>query len=453
LVTVANAADLETQRCIAYALCNLAADPRRRSDIVREGGLPSLISMACSDDRSDQLAAMATLRGITSQADNRRSVYLANLTEALTVGTRCIDVEVKCETAGFMCALSINDENKLDMANNDQVLISLIELLRVDDPRCLRQGMGTLANITERQESHPFLRRFQIHIVVLEHINSTDVALSREACRCITNLAAIHENHPPIVGGGAIQSLIKGCAKGDALSARYSALGLMNLATLKDNHNDLVHYQAFEPLILLAAGQEKLWYQLDSMGETLPGNDEPNTPRSRGDWEFINQYKYDREARRYAVLALGNLAISPASHGPIMQEHSVAALNQCLDSPDDETRFNAAFCLNKLAMEEGNIEFLGNSGAIPLLIDILSTGSVDSIAQATATLRHLSYRVENRILMIHANLLDPLATVAESKDKETLREVAAMCCQLSLTEAVRLPLVSSALLVPLTALC
>ena len=38
LVSVANQADLETQRCIAYALCNLASDPARRIDIVREGG-------------------------------------------------------------------------------------------------------------------------------------------------------------------------------------------------------------------------------------------------------------------------------------------------------------------------------------------------------------------------------------------------------------------------------
>ncbi|KAJ1441742.1 hypothetical protein B484DRAFT_390552, partial [Ochromonadaceae sp. CCMP2298] len=62
LVTVSNQADLETQRCIAYALCNLAADPRRRADIVREGGLPSLISMACSEDLNDCHAAISTLR-------------------------------------------------------------------------------------------------------------------------------------------------------------------------------------------------------------------------------------------------------------------------------------------------------------------------------------------------------------------------------------------------------
>ena len=38
LVTVANASDLETQRCIAYAICNLAADEARRPAIVTEGG-------------------------------------------------------------------------------------------------------------------------------------------------------------------------------------------------------------------------------------------------------------------------------------------------------------------------------------------------------------------------------------------------------------------------------
>ena len=87
LVSIANASDLETQRCIAYALCNLAAgmmneltllfrysnpwvsnhlwnaDPSRRIDIVREGGLSSIISMACSEDQNDQRAAMSTLRG------------------------------------------------------------------------------------------------------------------------------------------------------------------------------------------------------------------------------------------------------------------------------------------------------------------------------------------------------------------------------------------------------
>ena len=134
LVTISNQADLETQRCIAYALCNLAADPRRRVDIVREGGLPSLISMACSEDLNDQLAAMSTIRGIASHPEFRRPIFQANVTEALTIGTRANNIEIRCEAAALMCALSINDDNKLEMALNDTLLLNLIDLLKKNYP-------------------------------------------------------------------------------------------------------------------------------------------------------------------------------------------------------------------------------------------------------------------------------------------------------------------------------
>ena len=456
LVTVANAADLETQRCIAYALCNLAADPRRRTDIVNEGGLPSLISMACSDDRSDQLAAMATLRGISAQAENRRGVFKANISEALVLGTRSIDMEVKVETAAVLAALSINDDNKLEMSNDDQLLISVIELLKVSDVRCLRQAMGCLANLSERQECHPFLRRFQIHVIVLDHIANEDVALGREVTRVLTNLAAVHDNHPPLIGGGAIGGLALCCAKKDAVSARFSALGLDEFVHLQENHRDIVAAKTYEPLIDLAEGSERFWYTLDSNGaiSEMRGDTEPDSPRAKADWEFIQEYKYDKEARRYAVLALGNLAISPLSHGPLMQERCIAALNQSLDSPDPETRFNAAFCLNKLAIAEENIQFIGESGSIPCLINMLTMlDEPDGVAQATATLRHLAMRVENRVLILEANCLDPLASVAKVKDYETLREVATLCCLMSLTDSIRMPLVASNVILPLTALC
>ena len=295
------------------------------------------------------------------------------------------------------------------------------------------------------------------------------------------------------------------------MTARFCSLGLMNLSSLADNHRDMVAYKAYEVLIEIASGAPRKWYTLNSSGVALeldftpeeierwedeqdqkreemlalaqsrmalagmtgdvteaPGLDlallngqvemeakaiEPQSPRAKSDYQFIQQYGYDREARRYAVLAIGNLAVSPLSHGPLMQEHCIAALNHCLDSPDDETRFNAAFALNKLAMEEANIAYIGNSGVIPRLVDLLITGEVDSVAQATAVLRHLAMLPENRLMMLAANLIDPLSKTAQSTDKETLREVATMCCLMSLTDALRLPMVASSLLTPLTALC
>ena len=130
----------------------------------------------------------------------------------------------------------------------------------------------------------------------------------------------------------------------------------------------------------------------------------------------MNVYgSYDKEARRYAVLALGNLAISFESHGDLMRSRCIEALNSCLDSPDDETRFSAAFALNKLSTNEDNLQKLGEYGVIPHLVDTLSSTSKDTVAQAIGCLRHLAGFPDNRMLMLTAKILDPMGEVAKSE--------------------------------------
>ena len=64
---VGNEGDLETQRCAAYALSNLATDYSLRAYIVKSGGLPPLISLACSEEsQSDMKAAVSCLRGLAA---------------------------------------------------------------------------------------------------------------------------------------------------------------------------------------------------------------------------------------------------------------------------------------------------------------------------------------------------------------------------------------------------
>lgn len=193
--------------------------------------------------------------------------------------------------------------------------------------------------------------------------------------------------------------------------------------------------------------------------------------------------RYDKETRRYAVLALGNLAITALSHIHLMKRACLEALQNSLMCPDDETRFNAAFALNKLSMEGGNssdadldgssstsnIAVLGESGCIPGLVDVLMTAGPAAQAQAVAVLRHLALRAENRFHILQANALEPLGKLAESisgvgedqqgaggtvdREKETLRELTALTCQLTLSEGLRMPVVASRLLVPLVNLC
>ena len=156
LVTVANAADLETQRCIAYAICNLAADEARRPAIVTEGGLPPLISLACSDDVSDMKAATATLRGLSAAPEARRQVVLAGALDAFSLAAQCAeDVEVPREAAAALCALSLNEENKLDIAKSG-IMGDLVMLAKMDDYLTVRQ-VRALANMSENKDTHNFL--------------------------------------------------------------------------------------------------------------------------------------------------------------------------------------------------------------------------------------------------------------------------------------------------------
>jgi hypothetical protein len=242
---------------------------------------------------------------------------LSNVQEALSVAARADDIEVRCEAASVLNALSINDDNKLDLAKNDVMLLILVDLLKVDDPRCLRQVMGCIANLSERIECHTYLRRHSFHTSVVEYFHHNDIALVREATRFITNLSSVHENHPSICGGGGIPGLMTAIFKEDAMTTRFAALGLMNLTTLQDNHNDLIFGKAYAALIFLAAGAKRKWFTLDALGELME-EQEPASPRTKNDWSFVTKYGYDKEARRYAALALGNLAINTASHTYLM---------------------------------------------------------------------------------------------------------------------------------------
>ncbi|KAJ1441741.1 hypothetical protein B484DRAFT_390551 [Ochromonadaceae sp. CCMP2298] len=167
----------------------------------------------------------------------------------------------------------------------DSLLLCLVELLKGDDPRLLRQCMGCLSNLTERHECHPFIRRHQIHNVVLEHFHNADAGLAREAARFLTNITAVHENHPPVVSGGGVQAFLTGAAKQDAITTRFSTLGLLNLSTLAENHHELLGAKCHDLLIDLAAGAARTWTALDSLGD--PIEEEPHSPRSKADAAFI----------------------------------------------------------------------------------------------------------------------------------------------------------------------
>lgn len=541
LISVANAADLETQRCIAYALCNLASDSSRRHDIVREGGLPSIISMACSDDVVDQLAALSTLRGIASQPENCRAVFLANILEAISIGTKASlnmdhnstnegstegdEIEIKCEVSSLLCALSINEENKIDMINQSVILECLTSILRtssedkMQDVRYLRPAIACLANFSEKIQCHEKLCQYQVHHLVLNHFNHTDVPLVREVTRILANLSSVFSNHEPLIAGNCIIRLIDACQYDDVIISRFGTLALLNFATREENHLYLMQNNVQTTLIQLSRGSKKKWNHLDRLGniidsavhesdgqvmkdryenaedtvslrnlQAIQSDAKPLTlrefqesPRSIRDSLFVDSFGYDKETRRYAILALGCLALSEATHPALLSDENglLETLGDALVSVDFETRFNATFTLNKLSNTNSNVAALGRdslilnrlvnliSNAMTIEVFDKSSESYDMVGQLLGALRRLAKDANNRTKMVSFNILDPLANIASkisskinigkesdlTTELEILRELSTLCCELTLSENMRSTIVGSSVLVPLVELC
>jgi len=220
LITVANAADLETQRCIAYSLVNLCADESNRENIVNEGGLPPIISLACSEDYNDKKAGLATIRGLSASPEARRAIIISGALEALSLGSHCEgDVVCRRESATAICALSLNEENKVDMANSS-ILADIVMLAQSGDVTCSRQAIGAIANLTENEDTHIKLLGEWGAGFLVPLVEMPDIGLAREVTRCLTNLAGNYTTHDMLCEADVPRGLGKALHNSDAVACR-----------------------------------------------------------------------------------------------------------------------------------------------------------------------------------------------------------------------------------------
>lgn len=455
LVTIGNSADLETQRCIAYALCNLAVDPSRRATVVAEGGLPPIISLACAEDAADVLAAVTTIRGLATAPEARRAIVLAGALEALAIASRTIDDHnVKREAAAAMNCLALNEDNKLDIASSTDSLGHLVALGYTQDeevdPATLRQGCGALANLTENIDTHEHVLKavagatsfeMQRHgdksssvgayfaELLLGVPSKKDLGIAREATRAVANLAANHATHMALRCDEAL--VTSAGSNQDAIVTRFSTIALLNLATNKVNHKRLIALGAAKALVAIAAGAPRIWTRLeDQIGE------------STEEMALVDEMGYDIEARRYACLALGNLLAEHTNHATVLEAGGLRALVDSMVVEDAETRFDAVYACNKMASLESNHAEMLAAGAMPSLVLLAADDNSHTQCQACAALRHLSRHGESRLAIVNAGGLAALAEAAKC-DIETQREVAACLCNLALADKNRADIVLS----------
>lgn len=450
LITVANSADLETQRCIAYSLVNLCADEGNRESIVSQGGLPPIISLACSEDVSDMRAGLATIRGLSAAPTARRPIIDAGAIEALSMGSRCEeDIFCKRESATALCALSLNEQNKVDMANSS-ILADIVSLAQMPDIVCSRQSIGAIANLTENEDTHIKLLGEWGAGFLTALIDTDDSGLRREVTRCLTNLAGNYATHEMLTDADVPRGLVIAAQNPmDAIACRFALLGILNLSTQTKNHAKLMEAKAGDVLIELASGAIREYVTLKADGSQVPND------KSDLDYRAFQSLGYDLQCRRYANLALGNLCANRDNHESLLNSDVLGALASSLDVDDLETRFNACFAANKLAMNNDNILKMGEDEAdiIPPLVRLIADPDTPARTQAISTLRRLALEQQNRIAIVSENALDPLADACSVEELETEREIAACVCTLALSESNKVVIVKSKIIEPLLHLC
>jgi len=231
--------------------------------------------LACSDDVSDMKAAVATLRGLAASPEARRPIVLAGALDAFSLAAQCDeDVEVPREAASALCALALNEENKLDMARAG-IMHDVVALAKCEDSLTVRQACGCLANLSENKDTHANLLGEWGVGYLCELVGHDDVALVREVVRCLCNLAGNYECHQRLMeappGGGsnddAAAALCRGLRLDDAIATRFAALGIVNLTAVPDNQPRFLKLLAHETLVELACGEPRSWVDLDGYGD------------------------------------------------------------------------------------------------------------------------------------------------------------------------------------------
>ena len=133
-----NVTDMESQRCIAYAICNLSIEVQNRIPIILKGGLSSIMSLCHTGDATDMLAALSTLRGLVASVEARRPIVEEGMFSVLSLVTKSNCLKCKQAVFDILVILSLNEENKVDLVRSDE-MIFFVSLTEIDDAHCTSQ--------------------------------------------------------------------------------------------------------------------------------------------------------------------------------------------------------------------------------------------------------------------------------------------------------------------------
>lgn len=224
-----NDSDIESRRCMAFAICNLAVQPANRSSIISSGGISSIMYLCHTTDVKDTLFGISTLRVLAASEDSRRTIFEEGVLHVLSLALKTGCLDCKREIASILALLSLNDKNKFNLARSDEMK-EFMCLLKANDVHCISLMCRCIGSICEVNELHPHI----LNVFPLEQLPGltpdTDPKVVKEVARCYANLSSNFDNHTAIVTPAMIKHMSLLSSHYDSDVRRLSSLTMSNIS-------------------------------------------------------------------------------------------------------------------------------------------------------------------------------------------------------------------------------
>ncbi|KAL9191141.1 hypothetical protein ACHAXT_000847 [Thalassiosira profunda] len=416
LFALSNTCDGLAQRYVGSALANLSSNLATHEPIVEVGGLQPIIALAYDGDHSVHKQAAAALRGFSATGNINLKIVQEGGMEPLSRLLLSDDEEVLRETTACLCNLSLGDENKFEMAKSGAVP-PLISLTQSEDSTVAHNACECLANLAEMGDNQEFIAKEGAVEPCISAMRSRHIDVQRESGRLLANLAASKSRlvADEIISGDGHSLLTSFLLSQDAYTNRVGAFGIGNLCTHDHHRATLMKSGVLEPLTSLARSG-----------------------------------KIELEIRRFAMLAIANLAACFDNHEDFVSQDTVPMLVSFSGSSDAEIRNYAAFAIAELSRNSDMMEIVTDEGGLEPVLYLARSDDKRVQRQVLPALTTLSFLNCNKATVCTNGALPPIVDCVSEQRNATQESRLACCAIANLVEcASNMPLVVNHGCVPL----
>lgn len=358
LYTLSTSSDVMSLYYVGCCLANLCSDSVNHSKVVAFGGIQTLLILASNKDSDVYSHAAAALRGLSTTADGdacigddkvndnfaimsiRRNIVQEGGLEPISRLLLSKDIHVLRDVTACLCNLSLSDENKREIANCGAVP-PLLAHMQSEDMLIASQSSTCLANIAEESINQTIIAQNDGILPCIAVMRSKHLEVQRECGRLLSNLCActVPDHIQTVMDGGGHESLISFLLSDDLVCQRVGAFGLGNLCSHEDKHRvSLLRVGIFEPLASLARSEDT-----------------------------------EVELRRFATLAIANLASTVDNHADLIADGILPMLVSLSTSSDADVRNFAAFAVSKIAVNPDMRQAVTNEGGLEPILYLART--------------------------------------------------------------------------------